>query len=106
MQYTLIVARMDPQDTDRVADIWAESDATDLPHLVGVQHRRLFQYQGLYFQLIGSEERIGDRIEEVRGHELFQDVNEKLKPHIGAYDPQTWHSPADAMAKEFYSWNA
>lgn len=106
MQYTLIVARMKPEDTGRVADVWAESDATDLPHLVGVKQRRLFQYQGLYFQLIGSEERIGGRIDEIRGHELFQDVNEKLKPHIAAYDPLTWRGPADAMAKEFYSWNA
>ncbi|MEU4654797.1 TcmI family type II polyketide cyclase [Streptomyces sp. NPDC023723] len=106
MQYTLIVARMAPEDSERVAGVWAESDATDLPHLVGVKHRRLFRYQGLYFQLIGSEERVGGRIEEVRGHPLFQDVNEKLKPHIGAYDPLTWRGPADAMAEEFYSWNA
>lgn len=106
MQYTLIVARIAPEDTGRVADVWSESDATELPHLVGVKHRRLFQFHGLYFQLIGSEERLGDRIEEVRGHHLFQDVNEKLKPHISAYDPLTWRGPADAMAKEFYSWNA
>ncbi|MGP4088699.1 MULTISPECIES: TcmI family type II polyketide cyclase [unclassified Streptomyces] len=106
MQYTLIVARMAPEDSGVVSDIWAESDATELPHLVGVKHRRLFQFHGLYFQLIGSEGDIGGRIEEVRGHHLFQDVNEKLKPHIAAYDPVTWRGPADAMAKEFYSWNA
>lgn len=106
MQYTLIVARMDPEDRERVSEIWAESDATDLPHLVGVKHRRLFEYQGLYFQLIATEEPIGSRVEEVRDHPLFQDVNEKLKPHINAYDPVTWRGPSDAMAKEFYTWNA
>jgi cyclase len=106
MQYTLIVARMAPEDSDRVAGIWGESDATDLPHLVGVKHRRLFRFHGLYFQLIGAEQPLDDRIDEVRGHPLFQDVNEKLKPHIRAYDPQTWRGPRDAMAKEFYTWNA
>lgn len=106
MHYTLIVARMAPEDRQRVHDIWAESDATELPYLVGVTHRRLFQFHGLYFQLIGSEEPIGRRIEEVRRHPLFQDVNAKLKPHIDAYDPVTWRGPSDAMAKEFYAWNA
>jgi cyclase len=106
MQYTLIVARMAPEDGERVSGIWAESDATELPHLVGVAHRRLFQFHGLYFQLIGSEEAIGERIEGVRGNPLFQDVNQKLKPYINAYDPLTWRGPSDAMAREFYSWNA
>ncbi|MCY0962424.1 TcmI family type II polyketide cyclase, partial [Streptomyces sp. H27-H5] len=30
----------------------------------------------------------------------------RLKPFIGAYDPATWRSPADAMAKRFYDWEA
>lgn len=106
MQYTLIVARMAPEDTDSVSGIWADSDATELPRLIGVKHRRLFRFHGLYFQLIGSEDGIGERIEGMRGHPLFRDVNERLKPHIQAYDPLTWRGPKDAMAKEFYSWNA
>ena len=106
MQYTLIVARMAPENRQRVHDVWAESDATELPHLVGVRHRRLFAFHGLYFQLIGSDQPVGRRIEGVRGHPLFQDVNDKLKPLIGAYDPATWRAPSDAMAKEFYAWNA
>jgi cyclase len=106
MHYTLIVARMPAEDADSVARIWAESDATRLPHLIGVKHRRLFSFHGLYFQLIGSEDALGERIGRMRDHPLFQDVNERLKPHISAYDPATWRGPADAMAKEFYSWNA
>lgn len=106
MQYTLIVARMAPEDSERVAGIWAGSDATDLPRLAGVSHRRLFHFHGLYFQLIGSEEGIAERVDGLRGHPLFQDVNERLKPHITAYEPSTWRGPRDAMAKEFYAWNA
>jgi cyclase len=106
MHYTLIVARMAAEDSEPVAKVWAESDATELPHLIGVRHRRLFRFHGLYFQLIGSEQEIAPRVQEMRGHPLFQDVNERLRPHISAYDPATWRGPADAMAKEFYSWNA
>jgi cyclase len=106
MQYTLIVARMNEGDSGRVSEIWADSDATELPYLAGVKERRLFRFHGLYFQLIGSEDGLGERIEGLRGHPLFRDVNERLRPHIAAYDPATWQGPADAMAKEFYSWNA
>lgn len=106
MHYTLIVARMAEEDREPVSRVWAESDATELPHLIGVRQRRLFQFHGLYFQLIGSEQDPAQRIQELRGHPLFQDVNEGLKPYISAYDPTTWRGPADAMAKEFYSWNA
>ncbi|MBM9508198.1 TcmI family type II polyketide cyclase [Actinacidiphila acididurans] len=106
MHYTLIVARMAAEDSDRVSTIWSESDATELPHLIGVRHRSLFRFHDLYFQLIGSEGGLGERIEAMRGHPLFREVNERLRPHIAAYDPATWRGPADAMAKEFYSWDA
>ncbi|MFJ8436188.1 TcmI family type II polyketide cyclase [Kitasatospora sp. NPDC094019] len=106
MQYTLIVARMSPGDAGRVSDIWAESDATELPHLIGVHHRRLFRFHDLYFQLIGAEDGLAERVEAARAHPLFRDVNERLKPFIGAYDPTTWRGPRDAMAQEFYTWNA
>ncbi len=106
MQYTLIVARMAPEDSEAVSGIWADSDATELPHLIGVRERRLFSFHNLYFQLIGAQDGLAARVDDMRGHPLFQDVNERLKPHISAYDPVTWRGPRDAMAKEFYSWNA
>jgi len=106
MQYTLVVARMSPEAAPNVSDIWADSDATELPHLIGVRQRRLFHFHGLYFQLIGAEQALGERIGQLRHHPLFQDVSERLKPHVTAYDPKTWRGPDDAMAKEFYAWNA
>jgi cyclase len=97
---------MAPENVAKVTDIWAESDATQLPGMVGVKWRRLFQFHGLYFHLIESEGDADAKIEAARTHPLFRDVNEKLKPYIEAYDPKTWRAPGDAMAKEFYSWNA
>ncbi|XVQ90036.1 TcmI family type II polyketide cyclase [Microbispora siamensis] len=105
MHRTLIVARMDPEDAGRVARLFEESDATELPHLVGVTGRALFHYRGLYFHLVEAEGPVGERLAEVRAHPLFADLNERLKPHVKAYDPATWRSPADAMAQTFYSWS-
>ena len=105
MTTTLIVARMTPDAAGQVADIFTESDRTDLPGLVGVTRRQLFRYQGLYFHLFETDEHGPRRVEDVRGHELFVDVNDKLAHHIKPYDPQTWRSPRDAMAEQFYHWS-
>ncbi|MEU4242854.1 TcmI family type II polyketide cyclase [Actinoplanes sp. NPDC026619] len=29
-----------------------------------------------------------------------------MSPYVHPFDPQTWRSPADAMAGRFYSWQA
>ncbi|WP_307875090.1 TcmI family type II polyketide cyclase [Frankia nepalensis] len=103
---TLIVARMNPSDEQAVAQIFAESDAGELPHLVGVSRRELFAFHGLYFHLIEAEESINTPLANVREHPLFVDVNTKLEKYISAYDPETWRGPRDAMARGFYTWEA
>ncbi|EFC86572.1 TcmI family type II polyketide cyclase [Parafrankia sp. EUN1f] len=105
-QRTLIVARMNSADADAVADIFAESDAGELPHLVGVGRRDLFHFHGLYFHLIESRADIKGTLPPVREHPLFVDVNSKLEKYVAAYDPQTWRGPRDAMAHSFYTWVA
>lgn len=108
MDRVLIVAKMNETDTDAVTDIWAESDASELPHLVGVRRRSLFQFHGLYFHLIEAEQPTGTdgRIEDVRKHPLFQDIDTKLAKYVTAFDKATWRGPKDAMARLFYSWQA
>lgn len=108
MDRVLIVARMRESDMDSVANVWTASDATELPHVVGVRRRSLFHFHGLYFHLIEAERTNGTdtRIENVRRHPLFQDVNAKLAEYVTAYDEATWRGPRDAMANLFYSWQA
>jgi len=102
----LIVARMDPNSVAAVTDIFAESDTGELPQMLGVTRRSLFQFKGLYFHLIESEQDIEPHLARVREHPLFIDVNTKLASHILPYDSATWRSPLDAMAHEFYFWHA
>jgi cyclase len=103
---TLIVARMDPTDADQVAQLFAESDDTELPRLVGVTRRTLFQYQGLYFHLVEADTPIGTNLANVRENPLYVDLSKRLDEFIKPYDPQTWRGPQDAMATGFYSWQA
>ncbi|WP_239334412.1 TcmI family type II polyketide cyclase [Frankia sp. CiP3] len=103
---TLIVARMETSDETAVADIFHESDNGQLPRLLGVVRRDLFSFHGLYFHLIEAADDVGHALPSFREHPLFVDVNTKLGKHITAYDPATWKSPRDAMARNFYSWAA
>lgn len=107
MHSTLIVARMEPGSADEVAGLFGDFDKTEMPHLMGTRRRQLFSYRGLYFHLqdFDSEDG-GERIEDAKSDPRFIGVSEDLKPYIAAYDPATWRSPADAMARRFYHWTA
>ncbi|MER5772347.1 TcmI family type II polyketide cyclase [Streptomyces sp. NPDC001985] len=102
-QRKLIVARMDPADKEAVARVWAESDATELPHMIGVTRRTLFRFHGLYFQLVESRDEITENLYRARSHPLYQDIHVKLAQYMTPYDPQ-WSEPKDAMAEVFYTW--
>lgn len=107
MDRTLIVARMRPGATEeRIAEVFAASDDTELPRLVGVRSRTLFRFHDLYMHLIDADPTGGSTIEAVRHHPLFRQVSEDLNPYIAPYDPETWQAPADAMARSFYRWTA
>ncbi|MEU1463065.1 TcmI family type II polyketide cyclase [Streptomyces sp. NPDC005727] len=106
MRSTLIVARMKPSAESDVKRIFAESDAGELPHLIGVKERRLFRFHDLYMHYMASDEDVRGPISEMKGHELFASVSERLSPYIAAYAPETWRGPQDAMAQEFYTWRA
>ncbi|MFE9255391.1 TcmI family type II polyketide cyclase [Streptomyces sp. NPDC006879] len=107
MHSTLIVARMEPGSSVDVAKLFAEFDATEMPHLMGTRRRQLFSYRGLYFHLQDFDaDNGGELIERAKTDPRFIGISNDLKPFIEAYDPATWRSPADAMAARFYSWEA
>ncbi|WP_418957191.1 TcmI family type II polyketide cyclase [Streptomyces tritici] len=100
---TLIVARMDHDDAEKVAALFAESDATDLPHMIGVRRRTLFRFHGLYFHLVEADESITPNLYKARSHPLYEDINTRLQEFMTPYSPD-WREPKDSMAEAFYSW--
>lgn len=104
MDRSLIVAKVVPAAEGEVAQIFAESDRTDLPRLVGVRHRSLYRLHDLYVHLIETESPGPAAVESVRHHPEFVRVSERLAPHITPY-LTTWRAPADAMARCFYRWD-
>lgn len=105
MHRTLIVAKLQTDDPRTIADVFAESDATDLPGMVGVTRRTLFSFHDLYFHLVEAAGDIGPNLYRARSHPLYQDVNTRLASLVSPYDPG-WSEPRDAMANPFYVWTA
>jgi cyclase len=101
-----IVAKIVPGSEDAVARIFAESDDTELPGLAGVRHRSLFVLDDLYVHYVEMDADVADSVDAVRDHALFEEVSRRLDPYIAPYDPETWRSPKDAQAREFYRWDA
>ncbi|MFC6015916.1 TcmI family type II polyketide cyclase [Plantactinospora solaniradicis] len=105
MDRSLIVAKVVPAAEQQVAQIFAESDRTELPRLVGVRHRSLYRLHDLYVHLVETDSPGSAAVEGVRRHPEFVRVSERLAPHISPYLPN-WRVPADAMARCFYRWDA
>ncbi len=103
MHRTLIVARMEPDEAPAIAKIFAESDATELPHMIGVSRRTLFRFHDLYFHLVEADGDITPNLYKARSHPLYEDINRRLADHVRPYDPN-WREPKDAMAAPFYVW--
>ncbi|MDG4819698.1 TcmI family type II polyketide cyclase [Micromonospora sp. WMMD956] len=104
MDRSLIVAKVVPDAEERVAEIFAESDATELPHLAGVRHRSLYRLGDLYVHLLETERPGETAVEGIREHPEFARVSARLRPYVSPYLP-TWRSPRDAMARCFYRWD-
>lgn len=102
----VIVARIKPGSEEAVARIFAESDETELPRITGVRHRSLFVLDDIYVHLVETDDEFESAVDKVRDHDLFKDISRKLDDYIAPYNPETWRSPKDATAREFYSWDA
>lgn len=104
MSRLLIVGRITPGAEERVAQVFTESDRSELPGLIGVRHRSLYCLGDLYAHLLETEAG-PDTIERMSGHPLFVSVSRELSSYISPY-LATWRSPRDAVARCFYEWNA
>ncbi|MBA3718193.1 MAG: TcmI family type II polyketide cyclase [Actinobacteria bacterium] len=102
----LIIAKIKPGSEENVAEIFAESDRSDLPGLAGVTHRSLFVLEDVYIHYVEMDEDFTQAVDQVREHPLFKEISRKLDDYITPYNPETWQSPKDATAVEFYTWDA
>lgn len=104
----VIVARIKPNAEADVARIFAESDEQgDLPAKMGVTGRWLYSIDDIYLHLLErTDPAFNETVRENHHLHAFAQIMEDLRPYISAYNPDTWRSPEDAVATEFYRWRA
>jgi cyclase len=100
-----IIAKIKPGSEEAVAKLFAESDESELPQMAGVRHRSLFVLDDVYVHYVETDDDFAEAVDQVRDHPLFREISDKLDEFITPYDPETWKSPKDAQAHEFYSWD-
>ena len=96
-----IIAKIKPGSEEEVA----ESDESELPRMAGVRHRSLFVLDDVYVHYVETDDEFAEAVDAVRDHPLFREISDKLDEFITPYNPETWKSPKDAQAREFYSWD-
>jgi len=102
----VIIAKIKPGAEGKVAELFAESDRSELPQLAGVRHRSLFVLEDVYVHYVELDEDFEQSVDQVREHPLFKEIARRLDEYITPYNPETWESPKDATAREFYVWDA
>jgi len=101
---TLIVAKIQPGSAPDIARIFADSDATSLPHDIGVTERSLYALDDLYVHVIDFHTDGERAMTELHTHPGFRDISARLARHVSPYRP-AWSSPQDAIADRFYHWH-
>src|SRR3712207_8608392 len=92
MQQIMIVAKMRSEDAPAVAEIFTRSDATSMPHEIGVKARSLYRFHGMYVHLIDFARPASDAMRTAAHLPSFRAISDELRPYIEAYDPN-WASP-------------
>jgi cyclase len=100
-----IIAKIKAGSEEEVAKLFAESDESELPRMAGVRHRSLFVLDDVYVHYVETDDEFAEAVDAVRDHPLFREISDKLDEFITPYNPETWKSPKDAQAREFYSWD-
>jgi cyclase len=103
---TVIVAKIEPGRQQQVAEIFGRSDATSLPHDLGVTGRSLYALDDVYLHVIEFGADPGSALQAAHQLPAFRKISDDLRPYISPYNPATWRSPQDAVATEFYRWHA
>jgi cyclase len=105
LHQALMIRRIDPQHVAEVARIFGQHDReTDLPRRIGVRHRELYEYHGIYLHLVQSDKDFIGRLYQARTDPQFRQIDEQLRHYLHPYDLAV-PTFEDSHLKPFYTWS-
>lgn len=104
LHQALMIRKIDPRHVAEVARIFQRHDReTDLPRRIGLRHRELFEYHGIYLHLVQSDEDFVERLYEARTDPAYREIDRQLAGYLLPYDPAV-PTFEDSHLKPFYTW--
>lgn len=96
----IIIGQYKPGSEDDIVEAFSRSDATELPHLIGVTSRLVWTQGNIYVHFVEARSSLPAILKEYAQHPLFQDVKAELDQYVSLIDPD---SPPSA--KQIYQWS-
>lgn len=95
----IIVGYHKPGSEEQIVEAFQRSDATELPHLIGVKSRNVWVQGDIYVHLVEAERSLPTVLKEYGQHPLFQEVKAELDQYVSLIYPDLPPS-----ARQIYEW--
>lgn len=95
----IIVGKCKPGSEEKIAEAFARSDATDLPHKLGVKSRHIWVQNEIYVHFVENEVALPEVLSDYAQEPLFQEVKAELDQYVSLIYPDL-----PAHARQIYEW--
>ncbi len=95
----IIVGLHKPGSEEAIVQAFTRSDATELPHLIGVKSRHVWVQGDIYVHFVEARATLSTVLKDYISHPLFKDVKAELDQYVSLIDPT-----APPMARQIYVW--
>lgn len=95
----IIVGKYEPGSEEKIAAAFEASDATDLPHLLGVKSRHVWTQGDIYIHFVEGSTSLPTVLKEYAQHPLFQEVKAELDQYVSLIYPDL-----PPHARQIYQW--
>lgn len=95
----VIIGRHTEGSEDKIAEAFARSDATELPHLIGIESRHVWVQGEIYVHFVEGKATLPTVLKEYGQHPLFQEVKAELDQYVSLIYPEL-----PPNGKQIYEW--
>ena len=95
----VIIGKHTPGSEEEIVKAWERSDATELPHLIGVESRHVWVQGDIYVHFVEGKRELPTIMKEYIHHPLYSEVKAELDQYVSLIYPDL-----PAHGKQIYAW--
>jgi len=95
----VIIGKHTPGSEDKIVEAFTRSDATELPHLIGVKSRHVWVQGDIYVHFVEGRRSLPTVLKEYSQQPLFQEVKAELDQYVSLIYPEL-----PPNGKQIYEW--